>query len=762
MTEANAPVAENQISKKDPTVVAHHQSGQCYFRPETEELIFIADGDAGEFENHWKGMMTRVDEFHRAKEAYSAAVQTYGIQASKTTLSSRDSEAYAQDVTAAEAKLEEEREALQKKLGDFSQKGMSYDEVVELLPVVGQDAKRKNGAKPSRYAYVKKGYFSDSKAGKKLHTVSLKGSDKDGAKNSIYSKDKHGNRSIDMQKLKTQLSTLNGPKLKLEVKDVIGWSGLDFDPETLEKDVSLFDWAETWNKSPGGKTELSANVDMSKGAQFMRFVSNVGASAEFDPAKGNVAIKGEAKATLTVASGTISFDAYVPDRLGWSLSYTSTKGKTFDMGMMRLRLSPELNGFIGASVLVEGQLQIVTSGDKQLLAGQPSGRLPRFQERRAKGATFYNQMSAEEEGLSLSGEAFAGARIEGSLKGGVQWLKPTPPADLNPKVAGLMKSSGEFTDFCSIGGSISGMLGAGAGGKFHCTFINGKFCFHIAASLCWGAGAKGGLLCEVSTNTIVEFGAWLIYQLYRLDYGFFEVVDEQAFRAYSQCCVLQMKGVGASASQLYREIRDGIIDLEEVFSVFIESTAKDIKNNMGASRRRNHLAENINSNPQALLSYTPEAKGILLYLLTRHGVWDHLDPGNHGNYFVPDIYTERKEAVIWVLKSVQTYNEWRQVLCRMSPDGKSLVSDDNELLVTQQQEQHLVRFLQEGLNKDHELHKAKRELAMIYDRLKKTISWGYALAMNDTSYYNLNRSANPNYPTRCAFGPCDSPMAEMV
>lgn len=762
MTEANAHVAENQISKQDSTVVAHHQSAQCYFCPETEELVFIADSDAGEFENHWQSMMTRVNEFHLAKEAYSAALEAYGTKTSTTALSSLETDAYTKKIIAAETKLEEERKALQKKLGTFSQKGMRYDDVVELIPIMGQGAKRKRGSKPVRYAYVKKGYFSDSKAGKKLHTVSLKGSDKDGAKNSIYSKDKHGNLRIDSQKLKKQLSTLKGPKLKLELKDIVSWSGLDFDPEALNEDFALFEWAEAWNKSLVGQRELGANVDISGGAQFMRFVSNVGASAEFDPSKGNVALKGEAKATLTVASGMMNLTAYVPDRLGWSLSYTNSSGNTFDMGMLRLYLSPELNGFIGASVQVEGQLQVVTKDDQQLVAGQPGGRLPRFQERRTKGAAFYNQMKAEDEGLTLSGEAFAGVRAEGSLKGGVQWLKPTQPADVNGSVAGLLKSSGEFTDFCSIGGSIAGMLGVGAGGKFFCTFINGKFCFHVAASLCCGAGAKGGFICEVGTKTIVEFGAWLVYQLYRLDYGFFHIVDRKAFETYSQYCVLEMGAIGRDIYEAYITFESGAEAVASDFGEFIERIADENIKALDASRRRNQLARNINSDSKKLLGYTPEAKGILLYLLTRHGTWDHFDFDNRGKNWIPDLYQERKEAVNWVLRSIQTQAEWRKVLCRMTADGISLAQGGNELVVVKQQEQHLVNFLQEGVNQDQELYKAKGELTAIYDRLKETVAWGYALAMNDTEYYDLNRVANPHYPRRCTFGPCEEQSIQMV
>ncbi len=754
MTEANVHSAENQLSKQDSMVVVHHQSAQCYFCPETEELVFIADSEAGEFENHWREMMTRVDQFHLAKEAYSSALEAYGTTTSTRTLSSVETEAYTRKVTAAETKLEKEREALRNKLGAFSQEGMSYDDVVELLPIMGQGAKKKNGGKPARYAYVKKGYFSKSQQGRKLHTVSLKGNDKKGGTGSIYGKDKNGQRRIDTEKLKQQLTDANWPKIKFDLKDIVQWSGLDFDPESLNHDFALWEWAEAWNKSLMGKAALGANVDVSGGAQFMRFVSNVGASAEFDPSKGNVALKGEAKATLTLASGMVNLTAYVPDRLGWSLSYTNAKGNTFDMGMLRLYLSPELNGFIGASVQVEGQLQVVTTGDQQLLAGQPSSRLPRFQERRTKGKTFHNQMAAEDEGLNLSGEAFAGVRAEGSLKGGVQWFKPTAPTDLNSPVAGLLKSSGEFTDFCTIGGSIAGMLGAGVGGKLHCTFINGKFCFHVAASLCWGAGAKGGFICEVGTNTIVEFGAWLVYQLYRLDYSFFDLVERDTFGVYSQYCVMQLQVL--DVYKVYGGLARSAVGVAEDFNAFISALVNESKDNLEASKRRNQLAANINAKSSELLRYTPEAKGILLYLLTRHGLWDHLDRGSRGKNWIPDIYHERKEAINWILKSIQTRAEWRKVLCRMTADGTSLARADNELEIMEQQEQHLVSFLQEGINQDKELWRAKSDLTAIYDRLKETVAWGYALAMNDTKYFDLNRVHNPHYPQRCIFGPCES------
>ena len=754
MDQSNTPVAQTQTSKKGSTAIAYHQSMQCYFRPETEELVFIADSEAGAFETHWRGMLASMDAFHQAGAVYSSALQAYGL-AAQTGLSALQQERHDKAVRTAEQALDENRKALQEKLGEFSMEGMSYDDVVELIPIGGQGAKGKKGGKSTRYAYVKKGYFSKTQQGLKLHSVSLKSSDGKGGAQSIISKDKHGRALIDTGKLGKQLRALEWPKLKLELKDVLKWANPDFDLKSLSIDEVLFDWAESWNHSlHGEKKDLVANVDLSGGAQFMRFVANMGASADFDPHKGQAAIKGEGKASLTLASGTVALTAYVPDRFGWNLKYTDSKQQLFDMGHFRLVVSPSLTGFIGASVVLEGQLQVMVQGDKQVLAGQSGGRLPRFKERRTRGAVFYQQMAREDEGLNLSVEGFAGVRAEAGLKGSLQWLKPAEPYDPESSVPGLLKSTGEFTDFCSIAGSISGLAGLGAGRKFHCTFINGRFYFHVAASVCWGVGAKGAVICEVGVNTIVEFGAWLIYQLYRLNYRFFDVVEEGAFAAYSQYCVIQMAGVALTAYEAYDRLSGAVTEVAKEFRGVVGQYIDESREGMVSSRKRNALAFNTISRRQDLLRYTPEAKGILLYLLTRHGKWDRVDPENRSSAFL-DVFATRKEAVIWVLRSIQTRAEWRRVLCRLTVDGSNLAKNADEATVEKEQEQHLINFLQLGFNRDDELHKAKYEIVSIRQRLKMEIAWGYALAMNDTWHYKLSSMDNPHYPQRCMFSPCD-------
>ncbi|HBC1011851.1 TPA: hypothetical protein IGZ65_003487 [Escherichia coli] len=105
----------------------------------------------------------------------------------------------------------------------------------------------------------------------------------------------------------------------------------------------------------------------------------------------------------------------------------------------------------------------------------------------------------------------------------------------------------------TIGASIRGLAGIGAGAKFLCEFINGKFCFKVAASLCCGTGAKGAFLCEAGGKALTEFGSWLACQLFTRDYHFFDLVTKEAFEAFTKICVM---GLYDSAEKVYNTIKN--------------------------------------------------------------------------------------------------------------------------------------------------------------------------------------------------------------
>jgi len=733
MSGQNAPEAQNTLSKKDGNVVdVYHASASVYFKPDTEELVLLADEACDEFDRHWGELHAAVSEVHEAEQAYAAAIAEYSTVFCRPAESAKEA-AIEDKATELQETVVRKKTALQEKMGSMGPTG--YESMVELIPVVTRKKNGRRSGSGSKYIYVKKGYYDKLGAGKR-HNVSLKAKDKASASESIFTYDKQGNRKgIDTRKLKAQLTsiTVNRPDTSVQL----------FRLDAGEIDKTLTGWAESWNKSLNAdnkEKEIGQHIDVSAGAQFMRFTANAGASGEWDPWKGEATVSGEASAVLSIAQGCASATFYLPDRVGWPLTYTPEGGATLSMGMLRVYLETQLGGFAGASARIENQLQVTTIDAKQVLMGQRDreSTLPRFSERRASGRAFQQGMKKEDEGVTSSAAIFAGAKVEFGLKGGVQWLQPVAASAYQGQAAA------EFVDFCTIAPSIDVMAGAGAGFTFFCTFVNGKFCFKIAASLCCGAGAKGALTCEVGYENLSRFGAWLAYQLYGLDYHFFDLVVKEAFQAYSRICVMLLSDMKEQVIQLLDKVGTTHDKINELFISFQSNVSEGLE----ASAKRNELANKINSKPQELLKYTPETKGNLIYLLTRHGIWDHVDLDNRGNHIIPDIYHDRKKAIIHILSSIQTQREWIKVMTHCSRDGQDLALthplSEEELVAWQESE--LRTFLREGLNRDKEMDAIKK-------RIRGGVAWGYALAMNDTWDYQLAQQDNPFYPRMGDFGP---------
>lgn len=265
-----------------------------------------------------------------------------------------------------------------------------------------------------------------------------------------------------------------------------------------------------------------------------------------------------------------------------------------------------------------------------------------------------------------------------------------------------------------------------------------------------GIGAKGSFEAEVDFDKFYEFSKWLIYQLYGLDYAFFEIVAQKAFEAFTQVSVLLL-------SDLEESIKAGLSSFTEItekIGMKFESYIVSLESVFDESERRNKLAANIIKSPDLLLMRTPEAKGILLYLLTRHGTADHVDFDNRGDYLI-DIYPERKQAIIVVLQSIQTQREWFQIFSRFNASGSDMAEGNSALkyMVAQNSMNAVRRFLQEGFDK-------VSEMDLIYKRLRTTPAWGYALTMNNTTAYRLTTADNPFYPRMGTFSPLSGANSE--
>ncbi|HDQ0247544.1 TPA: hypothetical protein P7Q55_000348 [Escherichia coli] len=545
----------------------------------------------------------------------------------------------------------------------------------------------------------------------------------------------------------------------------------------INYEATLTDWADAWNKQYKEYSKEGSYIDVSAGAQFLRLTANASTQNTWNPDTGEVHIKGEAKADLVIFCGKLNSTIYVPDRVGWELKFTVNDTKEANIGILRAKIDGELTGYVGASAQVESNLQFVTYDNKQLLMGN---RTPgsRFAARKKEGVTIKDS-EENPKGLELKGEAFGGAKVGGSLGGTLQWLKPfdslvdelpnmlrtfgvDSPAlqQILPPISQSDKKKeahlGEFQDFASLTLRGDVELGIGLSGEFRVRFVKGKFRFHIKGSLCLGPGAKGDVEGEITPDLFPQFAVWVIYQLYGIDYKHLTIITKEAFLALSYMLVMGGKNI-------YDEYYDGMVaDLREVerdFIRFVDNVSSEFIEAKNNSNERNDFADIINADPGSVYLFSPEAKGIALYILTGDGAYDRIDINNQGDGFLPDTGKNRKTAVLYILSSIQTKREWKKVLTRITKEGT--VFPGNEDATVKLAQTNLTAFLQIGFNRDKELEAIidklnLRDFDEVMNRLKTSPAYGYAFSPNCSKQYYLHCDDNPFYTSLCHFVPVDT------
>ncbi|MBB1199829.1 hypothetical protein EGM70_05875 [Enterobacteriaceae bacterium 89] len=765
MSEQSTPVATNILSKKDKnTVDVYHTSCQCYFRIETLEIIFLSEADARLFDDKMNTLSMLMEKLHQAKQDYSDAVEAYGKKMSDIA-NRNELVKYENAITDAETVLKAATESLQQEIGEFDeQKG--YQPVVELIPF----EPLKKGIYGRFYSYIKLSDYDSFNQSGKLNVISLKmfGTE------DVYKKDSEDNiTGIDGKVLVDKIK--KAQKSIKEMMDKRKMAGASIDYET-----TLTDWAQAWNDEYKGYQKEGKLIDISAGAQFLRFSSNAAYKASWDPEKKQVAIKGEAKAELTLFNGKVDSSIYMPDRIGWRLKFIKNdKNEEANLGILRTRIDTGLTGYAGASAQIEGNLQFVTSDDQQKIMGlrAPSSR---HQERK-KGVLVKTEGSPPEV-AKVKAELFAG--IKGGCKAGgaLQWLKPFD--SLVEALPGMVKALGadtktlervlvaqksekekanlgKFTDFASLSFVGELQLGAGYSGDYQFIFENGKFKFHASGGLCLGPGAKGDVQGEITPQMFKEFAIWAVYQLYGMDFKHFKIIAKDAFMALTYILVM-------GGEKVYSDyFSDMIADLEIVkidFFDFIKKQSQELSKAIRESDDRNDFAYMIDNDPSSVYYFTPEGKGASLYLLTSGGAYDRVDYQNQGDGFLPDTNHYRKKAILIILSSIQTQREWRKVLSRMTPDGTVELSDNSseyaEMKIVKENEKVIRRTLQIGFSRDEELNAlidklALRDFEETYNRLRKNPAFGYSFSPNCSKQYFLHCDDSPFYSSLCYFVPVD-------
>ncbi|WP_444519218.1 hypothetical protein [Psychrobacter sp. AOP5-CZ1-12] len=499
---------------------------------------------------------------------------------------------------------------------------------------------------------------------------------------------------------------VNTDGTKIDIKSTIRGSSLKDEPKNIDK-VALKDSLDKIKRQASFKqygerhfkdlkifnellglsgNELSETIYESKkfktevSAQWLRAIGGWTGSAAFnsDPSKGKVGgeLGFDVSGKLVLCEANINSKAAYPSLQGWQLVFNHKATGEIDLGAIRFIIECDIHGFVGAKAGISGAVSISFNGNKQevqaiekdtaLSASQLYGPVktinkPKF-DPILDDKKFANTPVSKD--LDIGVTAFAGAETGITPSGSLEWLS---------------RDTNTFKALAKL--SVTGAVSAGIGveGCFSVFYADGKFRIKAKAALCFGVGAKGEALFDVNAKLMIEFASWVHSQLLIAKFRVLSFIMKESFIQLSQFFVMM---IGRE-----NEISENLNNISSVFAEFNSSLDK--------ARERNKLASFIlnNADDAWLKTATPEAKGILLYQLTRHGktdkVIDKAIPTTGWDNVDIDYLPNRKAAILKIFETVTIKREWQNVLQHMHPNGSESNLGKNE--------GDIIRLLNHGL-----------------------------------------------------------------
>jgi hypothetical protein len=396
---------------------------------------------------------------------------------------------------------------------------------------------------------------------------------------------------------------------------------------------SLNQWASAINRklddllSSSQPEDPKRRYDTSAAAQILRYSYGASAKNNFSLSNKTFGIKGEASADFALAEGKVGVNGYYPDAQGWALqfSYTVENGlyqgrvKQFDFGHIRAKAALELAGFAGASCQASGGMTF------ELDAGTV----------RPRGST-----KDDEHFVGVGGEAFAGIKATGAVDGSLEWQNP--------------ENGLAWAALMTIGVEGSAAFGGGANAEFYIDYFEGKFTIRAQAKLIWGVGGGGGFAFTVGADTIVDFFLFIYHQLKNNDFNFVDVLSLRAFEYYDTVRSY-LAFYEDTLEQVYEEGRKFLRDMK--FSILDKlQVLEDAKQNQAKAEA---LAKRLLDNPDLVTFLTPEGKGRLLRNLC-YSYWSSLEE-------------TQEDAMLAILRTVQTWNEYKEIMEHLSGDGRRIL-----------------------------------------------------------------------------------------
>ncbi|MCK7549455.1 LysM peptidoglycan-binding domain-containing protein [Marinobacter koreensis] len=385
----------------------------------------------------------------------------------------------------------------------------------------------------------------------------------------------------------------------------------------------------TWNSSKG-EAPSENQLQVGAEAQLMRFAMQASAGVNnFDLSTGEIDIGTRASASMALLEAEAKLaEVFVPDEAGWDCRFTfrNRNGELSDLAFGAFRLSGDitLNCFVGGRAGGEANARLSTGAATFLLSDQKSIK------------------PDPNAGLSVSGNAFAGAEAGGAVSGKFSWVHPDEQFNTNANWQELLK--------IEAGATVA--AGVGAGMDFGLEIDRTNILMKCSGRLVFGPGASG------SFGTTVELGnCWNLCRavfsaLSQTDYSYLANVDGDLFRLWSQNLYLSLTNDLGKAADWFNQ------PLEKLYEAWDQRRKLKDEAETLAARIRSGRLENVlegDDGSLTLYSLPPETMGILCHTLLHS--------------FFESAEEEQERALIFILSHVTTWRKFFEVLQHMTADG---------------------------------------------------------------------------------------------
>lgn len=704
-------LAKGQTNRTSGSVVSAElePQPQVFFRPETEELLIVPADKVTSFEQECRELDQISYALLESKKRYSNATDAHLDAQRASAGPKRGGPQDPQLLRKAEAELQKAEkelvaahETIDKEFQALGKLDGTGGKLYELVPIRQRSSTVSSGDSSGTGSSKSKKKGQTHTWGKKwtyVRSAKIKNHFRSYNLNEVEQEKYQGQpkqsaigegKKLDKDKLRKQLSDL---KASAKWREEVKTSGTLLDDVNTSIQDSLEEWSE-------GITAGNGYAELAVEAQLLRYFAGAGAQASWNPKEGNIAVRGDARAEFVIAEGRFTAAAYWPGRAGHMIQMTGPKTKkVYDAGLIRAGLKLELYGMAGASACAQLALEVDYSGTgKAGMRGKPAKKPIS-----SKGMNLSDEIRDGAE-LSAAGDLFAGARAEGSIKGSLEWNSP---------------ESESFQALCNIGPGGQVQAGAGISGQFKIDYVGGKFRVLASASVCLGFGAGGKLEFDVDAKRSFEFSKYMAYMLYSVGYEFAEIIAQEAFDAWVAFSLWAIQ-TGKDISDAIEAFGDNVQDLFFELVALVEKEADNVA-----------LMEQVLAEPKALEYAPPEAKGAILYRLTRHGKLTKATSSNY-DWDSLDTLGRRKRAVLTVCKKARSRAEFRNILQHMTANG---AKDPEGWEDNYDEVQDFLNYGIDTRDMDQKLRDFESILAVIYRRLYDDPVLGYAFVDNDSSSY---------------------------